>query len=1114
MGLLNEAHFIKGVNRMEKFEKLIKPSPGMVISESVSLFPGVYNFYEKPGIKVKGNNIKINGNGCVILGGKSKKAGTDNSSLEEFSYGYGNMKDDSLGFYEIGMEFENCCNIELENVVIKGFEIGLKMSNSHQCKIHNNDFSYNYSNPGWGWDEHLDLGGIIMDCCNHNELYLNKANNVWSALVLKKCDNNSIYDNDFSHTSNVGLRMWLSSYNSFERNNFSWGLRKEPNEVHARDSACVLIESASNHNTFKKNDMRYGGDGLFIRSLNNMMSMYNLFEENDTSFANNNAIEAWDAYNTFIRNKVNYSSYGFWLGCSDHTKLIENEIMYNGHIFRNAPESFGNAGLAVVNGSGIDFVVEGNNISYNTGSGIAIRYKSDNPSMNWIIRNNFITNNKSDDRGYKGYGVYLKNATNINFINNEFTQNDNADVYEDENVSRVNYFEGTENPSPLTIHSCESVYVINKEYEFEVTEDCNSYEWRLENGDSYFTKKVKLKFTEVGLYRVTVNGYKNNSVSIGYLTIYAAYDEKFIDISEEKYWKSNQEKIYINKDTVNTVSGMGSILLDFENSKEAEYIWQPKKGLGVNCDGITHMSYFMRYLNDFIDWEKEVHYPIITLYESESIFKRIIPKYSVLQHHTSNFNEAKYEWFQEDIDLYESDRYHIEIIGEFKTVNYMSFSFKTPKESNLFVRLDGIQFIKKEEKGLSILRGNEVTNDVIRKYVTCSSNIEKIDTIFKPSNYQYENSLRWVSERGNSQEFIKIKFDQEICINEVFIQFYISNKKNEEQLPLQIKMFNVENQCIAAMNEITKSQVMLELAVNNISELKIVFDKDQSSKIGIIDLKALSYEFAGNKSAHLINTTKEEKVNLTQVVLKLNVEKNTKSSSLSNLITEIYKTEMDNIETSDLIYKCETDSNLIKIGKETVIDIDPIQLAANSTYHIALTQKNLAEGVQNGAYYRWCGSGISEIDGTYGYLNEDGVINSKQTGWGKNYIKYVFEELVMDHSTKADNLGNRFGLNKYERIYQIFQAPHSLDNVLIPNAFNIIEVLLHEDLDFSIKLVNKAQKLKFYLSSDRAAEIKVNGKLGQQLCNVVYFDNLTKADILNVNIKKTDNSLLYMSIIK
>lgn len=680
---------------MEKFEKLIKPYPGMVITESINLFPGVYNFYEKAGIKIDGNNIKINGNGCVFLGGKPQKTEIANSSPGEFAYGYVNMKDDSLGFNEVGIELENCNNVEIENIVTKGFEIGMKMNNSHKCKVHDNDFSYNYSNAGWGWDEHLDLGGIIMDCCNHNELYLNKANNVWSGLVLKNCNNNSIYDNDFSHTSNVGLKIWLSSYNSFERNNFSWAIRKEPFEVHARDSACVLIESASNYNFFKKNDMRYGGDGLFIRSLNSMMSMYNTFEENDASFANNNAIEAWDANNTYIRNKANYSSYGFWLGCSDHTKLIENEIMYNGHIFRNAPEAFGNAGLAVVNGSGIDFVVEGNNISHNSGPGIAIRYKSDNPSMNWIIKNNFISNNQNDDRGYSGYGVYLKNATNINFINNHFIENDNVDVYEDENVSRVNYFNGTDKISPLTIHIDESVYAINKEYEFEVTEECNSYEWKLENGDSYSTKKVKLKFSDVGLYRITVNGYKNGSVSIGYLTIYVAYDEEFIKgISEVEYWKSNVEKYSITNDSVNTVSGMGSILLDWENSKEAEYVWQPKRGLGIDCDKITYMSYFMRYLNDFIDWKKEVHCPIITLYESESVYKRITPKFSVPLQHSLNLNEAKYEWFQENVDLCESDRYHIETSGEFKIVNYMSVSFKTPIESNLFVRLDGIQFLK------------------------------------------------------------------------------------------------------------------------------------------------------------------------------------------------------------------------------------------------------------------------------------------------------------------------------------------------------------------------------------------------------------------------------------
>ena len=43
---------------------------------------------------------------------------------------------------------------------------------------------------------------------------------------------------------------------------------------------------------------------------------------------------ALDVYKrqTYIRNKVNYSSYGFWLGCSDHTVLIGNEAVSYTHL--------------------------------------------------------------------------------------------------------------------------------------------------------------------------------------------------------------------------------------------------------------------------------------------------------------------------------------------------------------------------------------------------------------------------------------------------------------------------------------------------------------------------------------------------------------------------------------------------------------------------------------------------------------------------------------------------------------------------------------------------------------------------------------------------------------
>ena len=43
------------------------------------------------------------------------------------------------------------------------------------------------------------------------------------------------------------------------------GIRIDPGETHARDSACVLVQAGSDDNYYADNDITYGGDGVFIR---------------------------------------------------------------------------------------------------------------------------------------------------------------------------------------------------------------------------------------------------------------------------------------------------------------------------------------------------------------------------------------------------------------------------------------------------------------------------------------------------------------------------------------------------------------------------------------------------------------------------------------------------------------------------------------------------------------------------------------------------------------------------------------------------------------------------------------------------------------------------------
>ena len=185
-------------------------------------------------------------------------------------------------------------------------------------------------------------GGIVLEQVDHSTLRKNKANRVWDACSLVHSDENTVEENDFSHASNTCMRLWTACRNRVSKNELSWGLRIKKGEVHARDSACLLVESGSNNNRFLENDIRHGGDGVFIRALNGWVSSGNVFEGNDASYAHNNCFEAQSPRNTYRRNRANHGSHGFWLGISDQTVLEDNEACFNGDPdgHHNAPWPF------------------------------------------------------------------------------------------------------------------------------------------------------------------------------------------------------------------------------------------------------------------------------------------------------------------------------------------------------------------------------------------------------------------------------------------------------------------------------------------------------------------------------------------------------------------------------------------------------------------------------------------------------------------------------------------------------------------------------------------------------------------------------------------------------
>lgn len=346
--------------------------------------------------------------------------------------------------------------------------------------------------------------------------------------------------------------------------------------------------------------MSHGGDGLFIRVLNGWMSCRNTFVNNDCSHANNNAIEAWADYNTYIGNKASYSSYGFWLGNSDCTVVENNEVAFNGHAqwHSNAPEAFGNAGITIVNGSGSHSVIRGNYIHDNCGPGIAIRNTLENPSLHWIIEGNTFENNKDASR-YRGHGIYLHHARLITLQDNHFTGNDGLDVCYDGNVSDVCELPATDAPrcEPLVIRA-ETLSPCAGQA-FALCADSPVY-WDFSDGTSAYGASVKHTYAATGLYPVCATAYCEGRAALAGMTLQVLPgDFRPLDVAA-----------FCDDASVSREDGLWMICAESGQEHRIDLCLNRPVIPENDAALAMHLAYFS---DADVDWEKETRYPKIRL---------------------------------------------------------------------------------------------------------------------------------------------------------------------------------------------------------------------------------------------------------------------------------------------------------------------------------------------------------------------------------------------------------------------------------------------------------------------------------------------------------------------
>ncbi len=245
---------------------------------------------------------------------------------------------DGEGNGGVAVWVHDCSDVTIANGVVIGFHWGIRAENVGNLTVRNCVVSDNTNPLDAGWLPDIKApveegfgGGIHLREVQHATIAGNQVNNNFNGISVVRSEYNTIRDNNASYCGNVGIYLLRSSHNKILDNRAEHCIRYTDRFwCDTADSAGILLEDGSNHNRVTGNNLRYSGDGFFIRTHNREPSNHNFITGNDASYSPNNAFEAvFSSGNVFADNVANYSNYGFWLGYSTDTTVRRNEIRAN-----------------------------------------------------------------------------------------------------------------------------------------------------------------------------------------------------------------------------------------------------------------------------------------------------------------------------------------------------------------------------------------------------------------------------------------------------------------------------------------------------------------------------------------------------------------------------------------------------------------------------------------------------------------------------------------------------------------------------------------------------------------------------------------------------------------
>jgi parallel beta-helix repeat protein len=316
----------------------VAPAAGMVIDRSVRLAPGTYRLAardETPAITIRGDDVTVDMTGVTLEGGDPLA--------------------DPDTYAGTGIAIEDSAGVTIRGGAIRGYKVGILARRAPRLHLTGIDASYNWKQRLWSglekeslldWMSYHDNeagqwlrygAAIYLDRADDAEVDHVRVTQGQNGLMVTHSARLTIWNNDFSFNSSVGLGLYRTTDSRVLHNKLDWNVRGYSHGFYYRgqDSTAILMYEQSSNNVVAYNSATHGGDGLFLWAGQSTMDTGqggandNYVYRNDFSHAVANGIEATFSRNRFVRNRIEDCWHGVWGGYSHDTWIVGNTFTNN-----------------------------------------------------------------------------------------------------------------------------------------------------------------------------------------------------------------------------------------------------------------------------------------------------------------------------------------------------------------------------------------------------------------------------------------------------------------------------------------------------------------------------------------------------------------------------------------------------------------------------------------------------------------------------------------------------------------------------------------------------------------------------------------------------------------